>query len=71
MKPEFCTCCGKQLTGRIYWLELDQRTQTYCSGGVPPELSQGGFPFGVTCAMKQMVKHETARRAALAKEGAP
>ncbi len=48
-----CTYCGKTLKGCIAWLELDQRSNTYHdSGCVPKELSQGWFPFGITCARK-------------------
>lgn len=46
-----CTCCGRRLSGKIAWLELDQRIDRYHDGGdVPPEWSQGWFPFGMTCA---------------------
>jgi hypothetical protein len=49
----FCTCCDRPLKARAAWLELDQRTFTYHDrGDVPPERSQGWFPFGLTCAAK-------------------
>lgn len=49
----FCTCCERKLKGKVAWLELDQRTDTYHDlGGVPEEKSQGWFPFGMTCAKK-------------------
>ena len=48
-----CTCCDRKLNGQVAWLELDQRDDTYHDhGGVPPEKSQGWFPFGMTCARK-------------------
>ena len=65
-----CTCCDRDLTGHaVRMLELDQRTNTYHDfGDVPPEESQGWFPFGLKCAKRKLVKH----RAALAKaEGRP
>ena len=47
----FCTCCKRPLRGRVAYLELDQRTGAYHdNGGIPPEQSQGWFPFGLTCA---------------------
>lgn len=49
--PIYCTCCKKRLTGLPRWLELDQRTGKYHPAGtVPQEHSQGGFPFGPSCA---------------------
>ena len=59
----YCTCCERELTGSAFrWLELDQRTQTYHDfNDVPPEQSQGWFPFGMTCA-KKLVAKEKARR---------
>lgn len=58
-----CTCCERELSGHAFrYLELDQRTQTYHDfQDVPENLSQGWFPFGLTCA-KKLVKQETARR---------
>lgn len=54
-----CTSCGKKLTGRVAWLELDQRTNTYHDfGGVPSDKSQGWFPFGVSCARAILAKVE-------------
>jgi len=53
LKPSerYCTCCQQRLARRIAWLELDQRTNAYHDlGGVPPDKSQGWFPFGLTCA---------------------
>ncbi len=52
-----CTCCARYLKGRIAYLELDQRTNTYHDfGGVPLSKSQGWFPFGLACARKQIAK---------------
>jgi hypothetical protein len=46
-----CTRCEKPLRGRIAWLELDQRDNTYHDrGDVPADRSQGWFPFGMDCA---------------------
>lgn len=54
----YCTCCKKPLSGKVAWLELDQRTNDYHDdGGVPPEQSQGWFPFGMTCAKKENARH--------------
>jgi hypothetical protein len=51
----FCTCCMRSLKGRVAWLELDQRTNTYHDrGDVPPEKSQGFFPFGMSCARTKL-----------------
>lgn len=52
---KYCTCCGRQLKGKCAWLELDQRTNTYHDNGdVPPDQSQGWFPFGIACARKKL-----------------
>lgn len=49
----YCTCCNRTLRGKVAWLELDQRDQTYHDfGGVPQDKSQGAFPFGMWCAKK-------------------
>lgn len=49
----YCTCCERPLKHRIAWLELDQRTNAYHDhGGVPPDQSQGWFPFGMGCAKR-------------------
>lgn len=48
-----CTCCDRWLNGRVRMLELDHRTMTYHDlGGVPPDKSQGWFPFGISCARR-------------------
>jgi hypothetical protein len=55
----FCRCCERKLRGKVAWLELDQRTWTYHDrGGVPPDNSQGWFPFGMTCARKKLAEYE-------------
>jgi hypothetical protein len=55
----FCTCCERPLRAKFAWLELDQRDWTYHDfGGVPPEKSQGCFPFGLTCARKLIAQAE-------------
>lgn len=62
----FCTCCEKPLKGKLAWLELDQRTNTYHDlGGVPADNSQGWFPFGMTCAVN-LLKAHTVKAMALA-----
>lgn len=59
-----CQRCGEELhPDREVWLELDQRTQTYTNeGAVPPEYSQGGFPFGSACAKREIAKHQAKQR---------
>lgn len=53
----YCTCCKRPLSGRVAWLELDQRTGTYHDfGGVPGDESQGWFPFGMTCARAALAR---------------
>lgn len=60
----WCTCCEATLKGRVAWLELDQRSDTYHDyGGIPADKSQGWFPFGLTCARVKLNEH----RAAIAK----
>ncbi len=55
----YCTCCERDLSGgAVRMLELDQRTDTYHDiRGVPEDQSQGWFPFGLTCAKKQLAAH--------------
>lgn len=54
----YCTCCQKPLKAKFAYLELDQRTDTYHDfGNVPQDRSQGWFPFGMTCAKNELVKH--------------
>lgn len=50
--PEHCTRCGEPLDPHAsVYLELNTRTGRYqMDGSVPPEESQGGFPFGGACA---------------------
>lgn len=56
-----CTECGRQLSGCVAWLELDHRTNTYHDDmDVPPESSQGWFPFGMTCARRHVRAHRRA-----------
>jgi hypothetical protein len=55
----YCTLCKKPLSAKAAWLELDQRTNRYHDAGdVPPELSQGWFPFGLTCAKRLLKQRE-------------
>jgi hypothetical protein len=53
-----CTRCKKLLhPDREIYLELDARTNTYTDGPVQPKHSQGCFPFGLSCAVKEVTKH--------------
>lgn len=53
----YCTCCQRPLRKKVAHLELDQRTDVYHDfGGVPPDKSQGWFPFGIACARKLIAK---------------
>ncbi len=54
----WCTCCERPLNQkRMVWLELDQRDNTFhARQDIPPEQSQGWFPFGQTCARKIAAK---------------
>jgi hypothetical protein len=47
-----CTQCDQPLDeAAAVWLELNCNLGTYhASGTVPPEQSQGCFPFGAACA---------------------
>jgi hypothetical protein len=51
--PE-CTCCGKVLTGKLVWLEMNQFTGKYQNGGVPEDQSQGWHVFGTACAKRKL-----------------
>ncbi len=52
-QQRYCTQCGQRLARRFAYLELDLRIDAYHDlGGVPPEKSQGWFPFGLDCARK-------------------
>ena len=59
---ERCQCCGVPLKNRhIVMLELDRRNNTYHNfNNVPEEWSQGWFPFGSTCAKRQIAKARAA-----------
>lgn len=51
----FCTCCERPLRGKVAYLELEEGTARYTDSGlIPPERSQGWFPFGLTCAAKEL-----------------
>lgn len=56
----YCERCGEKLKSResAVWLELDTRTGTYTAGDVPPEVSQGAFPFGKACAKHAQSEHD-------------
>lgn len=47
-----CTECGKELTGRVVWLVLSNKTGNYYKSeeGIPEDENQGAFPFGSDCA---------------------
>lgn len=50
-----CERCGKKHLGEVVYLELDQRTgRYYLLGYVPDGYSQGAFPFGRRCAVKEL-----------------
>lgn len=60
-EPTCCTRCGERLNpARLVWLSLDQRTNTYTDGEIPPESDQGGFPFGRACAKAAKAEHAAA-----------
>lgn len=56
-----CERCGEVLT-EVVWLTYDQRTNTYTNQTVPDEYNQGAFPFGKTCAKREIAKHTGSRR---------
>jgi hypothetical protein len=52
---QHCERCGKKHLREAVWLELDAGTGQYHRPGVvPPERSQGGFPFGADCAKQAL-----------------
>ena len=52
-----CHCCDRTLKGKVAWLELDQRDNTFHDrGGVPPQSSQGWFAFGMACARQHLAR---------------
>ncbi len=54
-----CTCCNRRLSGKVAWLELDQRTgKSHDHGGGPADKSQGWFPCGLRCARNEVAKAE-------------
>jgi hypothetical protein len=63
-KQIFCECCGAEILAEPIWLELDQRTQTFHKGKIPTNKSQGGFPFGYSCAKRKLAEHRAATRKA-------
>lgn len=54
-----CEKCNEVLNeGRLVWLELDRRTNTYTDDeDVPHEHSQGWFTFGKACAARLRKEH--------------
>lgn len=56
MKNQHCHRCDQDLhPDRIVWLELHNGRGTFHEPGtVPPENSQGEFPFGAACAQNQL-----------------
>lgn len=57
--PHYCQRCGDLLDPKkMVWLELDQRTNTYTSGPVPENVSQGCFTFGRACAKRAEADHK-------------
>lgn len=60
----YCTCCQRPLARKFAYLELDQTVNAYHDfGGVPPDRSQGWFPFGLTCARKLLGQAKSKLRA--------
>lgn len=52
---ERCTCCDRELKSEVAMLEYDRRTSTYHDRlAVPPDQSQGWFPFGKACAARKI-----------------
>lgn len=48
---ERCSRCDRELKSECVMLELDRRDNSYHQrGDVPPDQSQGWFPFGKDCA---------------------
>jgi hypothetical protein len=57
--PIKCERCGEVLiTERIVWLELSIDDGKYYENLPIGHQSQGGFPFGSTCAKKQIEENE-------------
>lgn len=56
-----CTCCSKRLRPNTeVWLEMDSKTGRYhVPGELSPERSQGGHPFGKTCARKALKEEQS------------
>lgn len=57
MKKEIIRCerCGEVLNEkRAKWLELSQTDGNYYTTLPANHISQGDFPFGTTCATKQI-----------------
>jgi len=65
--PPICQRCGKVLmTEIVVWLELSNTDGKYykinglTERSIPEgHISQGAFPFGSTCAKKQLLENET------------
>ena len=56
--PIFCECCEAELNPtHAMWLELNMTTGKWSDPNkttIPADESQGVFPFGSTCARKQL-----------------
>ncbi len=62
LSERWCTCCERNLRGRVRMLEHDMRFDTYHDyGDIPVADSRGCFPFGIACAKREQRK-ETQRR---------
>jgi hypothetical protein len=65
--PPICERCGEVLTvKRVVWLELSNTDGKYyqikdmVERSIPEgHISQGAFPFGSTCAKKQLLENKT------------
>lgn len=58
---DFCECCGKKLKDpkKAIWLELCwENGKWYPIGSVDPDLSQGCFPLGPSCAKKLLKENK-------------
>lgn len=55
--PETCTRCGAKIKDgvkNIKWLELSHTDGRYYHNLPEGHVSQGGFPFGTSCATTQL-----------------
>lgn len=61
--PIKCERCGEILIAeRIVWLELSNTDGKFYRSLPNGHISQGGFPFGSTCAEKQLKETENGKK---------